>query len=133
MTECPGSFAFFGDSYDGLTVGKIATNILLKIVDEEERNVGFNEKGEIRIKYEFGFAGYYKSPEANAEAVDAEGYFKTGDIGYFDENATLYVIDRIKETFKHNGYHASIRRKENFNLTNNTHCRYHRLSSRHLS
>lgn len=107
MTEGPGTFAFRGDSFDGLTVGKIATNIYLKIVDENEKNVGFNEQGEIRIKSQFGFAGYYKNPQATIEALDSEGYYKTGDVGYFDESATLYLVDRIKDTFKHLNHHVS--------------------------
>lgn len=50
MTESPCTLSFYGDSFDGLTVGKITTIIFLKIVDEEEKNVGFNKRGEIRIK-----------------------------------------------------------------------------------
>jgi 4-coumarate--CoA ligase len=106
MTECPGTFAFYGDSFVGLTVGKIASNIYLKIVDEDGKNVGFNEQGEIRLKYELGFAGYHNNPKATEEALDEEGYFKTGDIGYFDESASLFVVDRMKEIFKHRGYHV---------------------------
>lgn len=107
MTEGPATYAFKGDSYHGLSVGKIATNIFLKVVDENENNLGFNEQGEVRIKYEFGYPGYYKNPKANEEAFDSEGFLKTGDIGYFDEEATLYLTGRLKEVFKHGEFDVS--------------------------
>ena len=44
--------------------------------------------------------GYYKNPELTAEMIDSEGFFHTGDIGFFDENEFLTVSDRKKEIFK---------------------------------
>lgn len=101
MAETLCTYSFPVDSFDGLTVGKIANNIYLKICNAEDENLGYKESGEIRIKPEFCFNGYYNNPEATANALDAEGYFKTGDIGCFDENANLFIMGRKNEVFQH--------------------------------
>ena len=44
--------------------------------------------------------GYYKRPDATAESIDAEGYFHTGDAGFFDEDGHLKIIDRAKDVGK---------------------------------
>ena len=46
------------------------------------------------------FQAYYKNPEATAEAKDAEGWFHTGDAGYFDDDGHLKIIDRAKDVGK---------------------------------
>lgn len=108
MTEVPVAAMFPGEDYDGLKVGKIVSNIYLKVVDDDGNNLDIGGTGEIRAKYEFGFAGYFNNPKATAEALDDEGYFKTGDIGYLDEDANIYILDRNKDIFKYKGYHVSL-------------------------
>ena len=49
------------------------------------------------------FSGYWQKPEANAECFDAEGWFRTGDIGHFDADGFLYITDRKKELLKTSG------------------------------
>lgn len=108
MTETSCTKTFFGDSFDGLKVGKIATNIWLKIVDEDGKNLGYGEHGEILIKPEFGFVGYLDA-QATKDAVDSEGFYKTGDIGYFEKDASLHVLNRSKDIFKYKMYQASFK------------------------
>ena len=43
-------------------------------------------------------------PEANAESFDADGFYKTGDVGYVDEAGLFYVVDRVKELIKVKGF-----------------------------
>lgn len=57
--------------------------------------------------------GYYNNPEASANATDEEGFFKSGDIGYFDESGGLYVVDRKKEILKYKNYHFNPSEIEN--------------------
>lgn len=47
--------------------------------------------------------GYYNNPEVTADALDHEGFFKTGDIGYFDDDCSLVINDRKKDIFRYKG------------------------------
>jgi long-subunit acyl-CoA synthetase (AMP-forming) len=55
------------------------------------------EDGEILVKSDLNFVGYRKEPEATAQALDADGWLHTGDIGSLDEHGFLSVVDRKKE------------------------------------
>lgn len=50
--------------------------------------------------------GYYRNTEETSKAFDNEGYFKTGDIVYYDEDGCFYFIDRIKELMKYQSWHV---------------------------
>jgi long-chain acyl-CoA synthetase len=68
------------------SVGKALEFIEDKIADD----------GEILLRGKVVFQGYYKDPEATAEAIDAEGWLHTGDIGKKDADGFLYIVDRKK-------------------------------------
>ncbi|MCQ2322775.1 MAG: long-chain fatty acid--CoA ligase [Bacteroidales bacterium] len=72
------------------TVGEPLANQVVKISD----------KGEILVKGDNVFVGYYKDDEKTREAIDADGFFHTGDIGEFDNDGMLKITGRIKEIFK---------------------------------
>ena len=65
-----------------------------------------SETGEIRLK---GYVtpGYYKDPEKTAEAFDENGYFRTGDLGFYDADGYLYFRGRTKEMIKTGGINVS--------------------------
>jgi len=48
--------------------------------------------------------GYLDNPEATASTITADGWLRTGDIGYYDANSRFYVVDRKKELIKVKGY-----------------------------
>ena len=62
--------------------------------------VKFTEQGEICVKSQGNFEGYYKEPELTAETFDEEGFLKTGDKGAYDGDGYLYITGRIKDQFK---------------------------------
>jgi fatty-acyl-CoA synthase len=85
------------------SVGRPLDGVMQRIVDPEtgyECRIG--RVGEIRLK---GYVtpGYYKNPEATAQALDERGFFRTGDLGYVDENGYLYYRGRLKEIIKTGG------------------------------
>lgn len=72
------------------TIGPVVQNVQVKLGDD----------GEILVKGRNVMMGYYKNPQLTKEAFDADGWFKTGDIGEFVDNHFLKITDRKKEIFK---------------------------------
>lgn len=66
-------------------------------------DVKIQADGEITVKGDSVFQGYYKNEELTREAFTEDGYFKTGDIGHIDEEGYLFITDRKKEMFKTSG------------------------------
>ncbi|XP_072402738.1 luciferin 4-monooxygenase-like isoform X2 [Diabrotica undecimpunctata] len=77
-----------------------------KVVDiDTEEVLGPNRQGELRLKWDgYLMNGYFKMDTSSA--YDTEGYFKTGDVVYYDEDECFYVENRIKEIFKYRGWHV---------------------------
>ena len=69
----------------------------LKIIDDDGNDLNTNETGEVCIKSASTFKGYWKNKEATNEALTKDGWVKTGDIGYLDEDGFLYINDRKKD------------------------------------
>ncbi|MFN3987652.1 MAG: AMP-dependent synthetase/ligase [Rhodocyclaceae bacterium] len=74
------------------SVGKPAPNVEVKLADN----------GEILVKGPMLLKAYYKRPDATAESINSDGYFMTGDAGFFDEDGHLKIIDRAKDVGKLN-------------------------------
>ncbi len=62
--------------------------------------VKINETGEVMVRSRGLMTAYYKRPDATAEAIDASGFFHTGDAGFFDADGHLKIIDRAKDVGK---------------------------------
>lgn len=76
------------------SVGSVRLGSVGKPLDVIEDRLA--EDGEILLRGKTVFQGYYKAPEATAEAIDAEGWLSTGDIGKRDADGYLYIVDRKK-------------------------------------
>ncbi len=92
ITECAPLLAANRDKMQKKgSVGFPVPGTRIKIKDADE-----NGEGEICAKGPNVMLGYYKDAEATAEAFDEDGYFRTGDIGKFDEDGWLYITGRQK-------------------------------------
>jgi len=76
--------------------GKKYTGVDIRIVDDDDNEVALGEVGEIVIKSSVIMKGYWNRDEANKESI-IDGWFYTGDVGYFDDENFLYIYDRVKD------------------------------------
>ncbi|XP_050311850.1 uncharacterized protein LOC126747336 isoform X2 [Anthonomus grandis grandis] len=92
-------------NYRPKSVGRPVPGLRYKVVDlESGANVGPNEHGELRIDPEFTTRGYYR--QDSSSAFDSDGWMRTGDIVYYDEDYCFYIVDRIKEMLKYRSWHV---------------------------
>jgi long-chain acyl-CoA synthetase len=79
------------------SVGPPVPTVRVKIVDPEGTEVATGDTGEVCIRGPILMAGYWKKPEATAEAIDPDGWLHTGDLGHVDEDGFVYITDRKKD------------------------------------
>ena len=71
------------------------------------KELGPNEVGEIVTHGPQVFLGYWNNPEASAEAfleIDGKPFFRTGDLGFYDENGYFFMVDRVKRMINASGF-----------------------------
>jgi acyl-CoA synthetase (AMP-forming)/AMP-acid ligase II len=75
------------------------------IMDDEGHLLGPGQRGEIVVRGSLVMAGYYKNPDATAEASQ-HGWHHTGDVGYLDEDNLLFIVDRAKDMIITGGFNV---------------------------
>jgi len=75
-------------------------------IDERGHYVAIGERGEICVAGANIMKGYWNKPDANKDAFTADGYFRTGDVGYMDADGFVYIVDRTKDMILSGGYNV---------------------------
>lgn len=87
------------------SAGIVAANTQCIIRDPESGKwLGPNKVGELCFKGGNIMKGYYNNPQATTDAFTEDGWLKTGDLGYYDEDGYFYIVDRLKELIKYKGF-----------------------------
>jgi acyl-CoA synthetase (AMP-forming)/AMP-acid ligase II len=86
------------------SIGQVVPATEVKIVDTVTRaELGTGQEGELLIRGPQIMRGYLNRPEETADSIDPAGWYHTGDVGYVDEEAWFYIVDRTKELIKYKG------------------------------
>lgn len=112
---------------NGIGAGNFSTNYLEKpnstglpskplvdmaILDDAGKPVPQGERGEVSIRSVALFSGYWNRPDATADCMTEDGYFRTGDIGYLDPDGYLFIVDRKKDIIIRGGENISCQELE---------------------
>jgi len=99
------------------TAGRAIPDVEVRVVDGDGKELAAGEPGEVVVRGYNLMAGYFGDPAATAEAIDADGWLHTGDVGVFDEGRNLTITDRIKDMFVVGGFNAYPAEIENVMMT----------------
>nr|XP_004253129.1 4-coumarate--CoA ligase-like 5 [Solanum lycopersicum] len=87
------------------TAGMLSPSMEGKIVDPESgKALPVNKTGELWLRGPTIMKGYFSNEEATASTLDSDGWLRTGDLCYIDEDGFIFVVDRLKELIKYKGY-----------------------------
>ncbi|XP_010265453.1 PREDICTED: 4-coumarate--CoA ligase 2-like [Nelumbo nucifera] len=88
--------------------GTVVRNAEMKLVEPETgESLPRNQPGEICIRGAQIMKGYLNDAEATERTIDKEGWLHTGDVGYIDDDDELFIVDRLKELIKYNGFQVA--------------------------
>ncbi|PYY92486.1 long-chain-fatty-acid--CoA ligase [Pseudomonas sp. TKO26] len=96
----------YGDRSRLGTVGLPVPGTTLKVIDDQGSEQPLGERGELCIKGPQVMKGYWNKPEATAEVLDAEGWFKSGDIAVIDPDGFVRIVDRKKDMIIVSGFNV---------------------------
>lgn len=112
MTETSPSGTFTPAQPGGIrkagSCGMPSPGIVIKFlsVDDPSKYVPLGERGEICIKGANVMKGYWNKPQATADVTTADGFLRTGDVGYMDEDGFVFIVDRTKDMLLCSGYNV---------------------------
>jgi long-chain acyl-CoA synthetase len=88
------------------SIGTPVEGVEMRLLDDDGHEVPPGEVGEIAIRGHNVMKGYWHRPEATAEAIDADGWFTTGDMARVDDQGRYFIVDRKKELIIRGGYNV---------------------------
>lgn len=110
QTEAPCSITYSrpDTSVEDLTstIGRPDPDLELRIADAEDRPLPVGSPGEIQVRHESMFLGYFRNPAATEEALTTDGFLRTGDMAVVRQDGSWQLVGRIKEMFKSGGYNV---------------------------
>ncbi len=110
LTEATGVVTMCREGDDARTIattsGRAIPDVEVRIVDGDGNPLPPGEPGEVVVRGYNVMQGYFEEPERTAEAIDADGWLHTGDIGVLDERGYLDITDRLKDMFIVGGFNA---------------------------
>ncbi|XP_043713021.1 probable CoA ligase CCL5 [Telopea speciosissima] len=87
------------------TAGLLSPSLEAKIVDPDTGEaLPVSRTGELWLRGPYVMKGYFSNVEATTSTLDSQGWLRTGDICYIDEDGYIFVVDRLKELIKYKGY-----------------------------
>ena len=116
------SFSKYGEPVRVGSIGLPIPGVEMKLIDPaslpgEWREVPEGEIGEIAIKGHNIMKGYYGRPDATAEVIDGDGWFRSGDLARRDEDGWFYIVDRSKDMIIRGGFNVYPREIEELLMT----------------
>jgi long-chain acyl-CoA synthetase len=94
------------------SIGTPIQGVEMQVWDDEGNEVPQGEVGEIVIRGHNVMKGYWERPEATAEAINSDGWFRTGDMAKLDEDGYFFIVDRKKDLIIRGGYNVYPREVE---------------------
>jgi long-chain acyl-CoA synthetase len=88
------------------SIGTPVTGVEMRVVDKDGAAIPQGEVGEIAIRGHNVMKGYWNKPEATAEVLSPDGWFRTGDLGKLDEDGYYVIVDRKKDLIIRGGYNV---------------------------
>ena len=88
------------------TIGVPIPGTWMKILDDDGQEVPQGQTGEIAIKGPQVMAGYWQRPDETAKVMTADGYFKSGDVGFMDAHGFFKIVDRKKDMILVSGFNV---------------------------
>jgi long-chain acyl-CoA synthetase len=88
------------------SIGLPVDGVEMRVIDDDAHEVPQGDVGEVAIRGHNVMKGYWKQEEATANAIDADGWFKTGDMATVDQDGYFFIVDRKKELVIRGGYNV---------------------------
>jgi acyl-CoA synthetase (AMP-forming)/AMP-acid ligase II len=90
------------------SVGRAMPGTELRVVDPHSgADLGPGDRGELWVRGPQTMAGYLGRPDAGAAMIDSEGWLRTGDLVVLDDDGQVFIVDRLKELIKVNGFQVA--------------------------